>query len=147
MRKSLMLALPIGLALLGSTFLATGWDARAQDKATPAPITQGAANIKRTPVQKFDVAGTNLETVIAIAEIIPNVNIGRHSHPGIESAYVMEGELVLTIDGQPEKAVKPGDSWHVPAGAVHDAKSGAKGAKVIVTYVVEKGKPLASPAK
>ncbi len=111
------------------------------------PITQGAANIKRTPVQKFDVPGTNLETVIAIAEIIPSVSIGRHTHPGIESAYVMDGELVVKIDGQPDKAVKPGDSWQVPVGAVHDAISGAKGAKVIVTYVVEKGKPLATPAK
>ena len=147
MRKSLMLALPIGLALLGSTFLATGRDAKAQDKAAPPPITQGAANIKRTPVQKFDVPGTNLETVIAIADIIPSVSIGAHTHPGIESAYLLEGDIVVKIAGQPDRAVKPGESWQVPVGVVHDAKSGAKGAKVIVTYVVEKGKPLASPAK
>ena len=111
------------------------------------PITQGAANIKRTPVQKFEVPGTNFETVIAIAEIIPSVAVGAHTHPGIESAYVLEGELVIKIAGQPDKAVKAGDSWQVPVGAVHDAVSGAKGAKVIVTYVVEKGKPLATPAK
>ena len=118
---------------------------RAQQPAPP--ITQGAANIKRTPLQKFDVPGANMETVVAIAEIIPNVDIGRHTHPGIESAYVLEGDMVLKIAGQPDRAVKPGDSWQVPVGVVHDGRTGAKGAKIIVTYVVEKGKPLATPAK
>lgn len=111
------------------------------------PITQGAANIKRTPVQKFDVPGTNMETVIAIAEIVPNAAVGAHTHPGIESAYVLDGDIVIKITGQPDKALKTGDSWQVPAGIVHDGSAGAKGAKVIVTYVVEKGKPLATPAK
>lgn len=42
--------------------------------------------------------------------------------------------------------MKTGDSYQIPPGAVHDAKTGPQGAKVIATYVVEKGKPLASPA-
>ena len=50
------------------------------------------------------------------------------------------------IDDQPDKPLRAGDSYQIPAGAIHDAKSGPKGAKVIATYVVEKGKPLASPA-
>ena len=134
-------------ALTGIAAIGIVSTTQAQDKTAPAPITQGAANIKRTPVQKFDIAGTNLETVIAIAEIVPNVDIGRHTHPGIESAYLLEGDILMKITGQPDRAVKPGDSWQVSAGVIHDGKTGAKGAKVIVTYVVEKGKPLASPAK
>ena len=108
--------------------------------------TQQTTTIKRTPLQKFDVPGTNYETVVGIAEIVPNVNIGRHTHPGPESGYMLEGEMVLFIDGQPEKTVKVGESYQVPSGAVHDARSGPQGTKVIATYVVEKGKPLASPA-
>ncbi len=104
------------------------------------------ATIKRIPLQKFDVPGTKYETVIAIAEIAPNVTIGRHTHTGPESGYVLEGEAVLMIDGQPDRTLRAGDSYQIPAGAIHDAKSGPKGAKVIATYVVEKGKPLASPA-
>jgi len=77
-------------------------------------------------LQKFDVPGTNYETVIGIAEIVPNVNVGRHTHPGPESGYVLEGDFTLLVEGQPPP--------------------GVKGAKVIATYVVEKGKPLASPA-
>ena len=109
--------------------------------------TQQTATIKRTPLQKFDVPGTSYETVIGIAEIAPNVNIGRHTHPGPESGYMLDGEMVLLIDGQPEKTVRIGESYQVPASAVHDARTGPQGAKVNATYVVEKGKPLASPAQ
>jgi hypothetical protein len=103
--------------------------------------------IKRTPLQKFDVPGTNYETVIGIADIVPNVLIGKHTHPGPESGYVLDGDFTLLVDGQPPLELKTGQSYKVAPGAAHDAKSGAKGAKVLATYVVEKGKPLASPAK
>jgi len=112
-----------------------------------AALAQAPAPIKRTPLQKFDVPGTNYETVIGIAEIVPNVLIGKHTHPGPESGYMLEGEMTLMVQGQPDKVLKAGESYQVPPGAVHDAKTGAAGAKVIATYVVEKGKPLASPAQ
>jgi quercetin dioxygenase-like cupin family protein len=102
--------------------------------------------IKRTPLQTFDVPGTQYQTVIGLAEVVPNVNIGRHTHPGPESGYMLEGDFVLLVEGQPDKPVKAGESYQVPAGAVHDARTGERGAKVIATYVVEKGKPLAAPA-
>ena len=111
----------------------------------PPALAQQTPTIKRTPLQKFDVPGTNYETVIGIAEITPNVNVGRHTHPGPESGYVLEGDFTLLVEGQPPLPLKAGDSYKVPSGAIHDARSGEKGAKVIATYVVEKGKPLASP--
>ena len=107
---------------------------------------QQAPPIKRTPLQKFDVPGTGYETVIGIAEIAPNVSVGRHTHPGPESGYLLDGDFTLLVEGQPPLALKAGDSYKVAPGAVHDARAGDKGAKVIATYVVEKGKPLASPA-
>jgi quercetin dioxygenase-like cupin family protein len=64
----------------------------------------------------------------------------------MESGYVLEGEMTLLVDGQPPKQLKAGDSYQIPVAAPHDGKSGARGAKVIATYVVEKGKPLATPA-
>ena len=112
----------------------------------PRPPAQPAEPIKRTPLQKFDVPGTNYETVIGIAKIAPDVSVGRHTHPGPESGYVLEGDFTLLVEGHPPRPLKAGDSYQVPPGAVHDARSGARGAKVIATYVVEKGKPLASPA-
>ena len=58
---------------------------------------------------------------------------------------MLDGEMVLMVAGQPD-TVKSGESYQIPPGAVHDAKTGPNGAKVIATYVVEKGKPVASPA-
>jgi hypothetical protein len=54
--------------------------------------------------------------------------------------------FTLLIEGQPPLQLKASDSDKVPSGTIHDARSGDKGAKVIATYVVEKGKPLATPA-
>jgi len=109
----------------------------------PAPA---ASNIKRTPLQKVDISGTNFETVTAIAEVAPGALAGRHTHPGPETGYVVEGDMMLMIDGQPPKPLKAGDSYQIPTGAVHDVKAGDKGMKVMAVYIVEKGKPIASPA-
>lgn len=115
--------------------------------ATLNSASAQTSNIKRTVLQKFDVPNSNYETVIGIAEIAPNVNIGRHTHHGPESGYLLEGDLVLIVQGQPDKPVKTGESYQVPSESIHDAKTGAQGAKVMATYVVEKGKPLATPAQ
>lgn len=103
--------------------------------------------IKRTPLQKVEFPDGYV-TVTGLAELPPGAAAGRHTHPGIETGYVLEGELNLEIDGQPTKLLKPGDSYQIPAGAVHDAKvHGDKPMKVLGVYVVDKTKPLASPAK
>ena len=104
------------------------------------------SGIKRTPLQTVDFpAGYNVVT--AIAEVPPGYCTGRHTHPGVESTYVMEGAILVKIEGQPDKVFKAGESFQVPPNAPHDGCT-APGAvfKVLGTYIVEKGKPLASPA-
>lgn len=103
------------------------------------------SGIKRTPLQKLDFpAGFN--TVTAIAEVPAGGAAGRHTHPGAETGYVLEGELELLIDGQPPMKIKAGESYQIPEGAVHDAKAGDKPFKVLGVYVVKAGEPLAKPA-
>jgi quercetin dioxygenase-like cupin family protein len=114
--------------------------------AQPLPAGASPPPIKRTLLQKVDVPTANYETITAIAELAPSVNVGRHTHFGPETGYVMEGEMTFLVDGKPPLALKAGDSYQVPPGAPHDARSGEKGAKVLAVYVVEKGKPLATPA-
>ena len=63
-----------------------------------------------------------------------------------QQATLVEGELTIMVEGQPDAVYKPGQSWMIPAATPHDAKAGSAGAKVIAVYTVEKGKPLASPA-
>ena len=68
---------------------------------------------------------------------------GRHTHPGMETGYVIEGELELLIDGKEPVKIKAGESYQIPEGAVHDAKAGDKPFKVLGVYVVKAGEPLA----
>lgn len=104
-----------------------------------------AQGIKRTPLQDIKYpAGHHIVTVVA--EIGPNQLAGRHTHPGVDTGYVLDGEATLIVEGQPDKALKAGDSYAVPAGIPHDVKTGAKGLKLLAIYVVEDGKPVATPA-
>jgi quercetin dioxygenase-like cupin family protein len=112
----------------------------AVDAQTPAPA------IKRTLLQRFDLA-PDREVILGMAEIPPGLAAGRHTHFGTESGYVAEGSASLEIEGEMPKLLKAGDSYVIPAGKIHDAKTvGDKPVKVIATYIVEKGKPLATPA-
>jgi quercetin dioxygenase-like cupin family protein len=103
---------------------------------------------KRTPLQKHELTARGREAVQVIAEFAPSVAAGKHTHPGEELGYVLEGNLQLEIQGKPPLILKAGDSFFVPAGVVHDGKNVGSGPlKVLATYVVEKGKPVATPAK
>jgi len=64
----------------------------------------------------------------------------------METGYVLEGELELVIDGKEPMKIKAGESYQIPEGAVHDAKAGDKPFKVLAIYIVDKTKPLATPA-
>ena len=126
--------------------LAIGFSAAVLAQAPAAPAAQATPTIKRTPLQTVDVPGGSYNAITAIAEIVANAAIGRHTHPGPETGYMIEGEMTLMIDGQAPKVVKAGESYQIPAGVVHDARAGEKGAKVMGVYIIEKGKPLAIPA-
>jgi len=101
--------------------------------------------IKRTILQKSDVPGTNYETVFGIAEIAPNADFASHTHPGTETGYLIEGSITHMVKGQPTREAKAGDSVLMLAGVAHSGRAGPNGAKIISAWVVEKGKPLASP--
>jgi quercetin dioxygenase-like cupin family protein len=102
----------------------------------------------RTVLQTQDISIAGHNVVQARAEFIPGGAAGRHTHPGEEIGYILEGTLQLEIEGKQPVVLKAGDAFFVPAGVVHDGKNiGAVPAKVLATYVVEKGKPVASPAK
>jgi quercetin dioxygenase-like cupin family protein len=85
-------------------------------------------------------------TVEMRIEIEPGALVARHTHPGIESSYLVEGSVELTIDGEGTRTYSPGEGFQVPTGVPHSAKNGPAKTVLAGTYVVEKGKPLASPA-
>lgn len=103
--------------------------------------------IKRTIVKTQDVSGGN-QAIIASVTIAPGAFAGRHTHPGEEMSYIIEGEGEVLIDGQPPLGVKAGDGFVIPAGAIHDAhNTGTVPIKMAAVYYIEKGKPLATPSK
>jgi quercetin dioxygenase-like cupin family protein len=103
--------------------------------------------VQRTVVQRKDISVPGREAVIAHVEIAPGASVGRHTHPGEEISYIIEGEGELLIQGQPALKIKAGDGFVVPNGAIHDAhNTGTQPLKLAAIYVVEKGKPLATPA-
>jgi len=107
-----------------------------------------APAFKRTILQQVDLSSTpGREAVTAMAEFPPGSETGRHTHPGEEISYVELGPLVLEVDGQPARTLKTGEALMVPAGVIHNAHPAAgSSAKVIATYVIEKGKPPTTPA-
>lgn len=103
---------------------------------------------KRTPLQKHDLTAHGREGVQVLAEFAPGAAAGKHTHPGEEMGYILEGTLQLEIQGKPPVTLNAGQVFFVPAGVVHDGKNVGKGPlKVLATYVVEKGKPVATPVK
>lgn len=104
-----------------------------------------APTIKRTILQRIDI-GNNMEVILGIAEIAPGGSTGRHTHFGTETGYVLSGQSSVEIEGETPKLLNAGDSYQIGLGKVHDAKVvGDAPAKVLAVYVVEKGKPLATP--
>ena len=112
-----------------------------------AAVSAQQPGFKRTVIQQGDLSVPGREVVSAIAEFEPGATSGRHTHPGEEAGYILEGTLVLEQEGKPAVTLTAGKTFFIPAGTIHNAtNSGSTGARVLATYIVEKGKPIATPA-
>ena len=114
--------------------------------AVVLPAAALAQGVTRQVMQTTEFPA-GYQTVTGIATIAAGACAGWHIHPGLETSYMLEGEVTLKVDGKPDQKFKAGESLQVPIAAKHDAcNAGSAPARVLVVYVVEKGKPLASPA-
>jgi quercetin dioxygenase-like cupin family protein len=101
------------------------------------------AGTRRTDLQQHDLSVPGREVVQARVDFDPGAAFPKHSHPGEEIIYVIEGTIEYDVEGKPPVTVKAGEVLFVPAGAIHVAKNiGTTNAAELGTYVVEKGKPL-----
>jgi len=109
-------------------------------------ISAQQPTFKRTVLQQADISAPGREAVTAVAEFQPGAMAGRHTHPGEEIGYVLEGTLSLEQQGKPAVTIKSGQAFLIPAGTIHNATNTGSGtARVLATYIVEKGKPVATP--
>jgi quercetin dioxygenase-like cupin family protein len=100
-------------------------------------------NIKRTELQRHDLSVPGRESVQVRIDFDAGAAFGKHSHPGEEMIYVIEGFFEYEVEGKPSVTLKAGDVLFIPAGTIHAAKNvGATNAAELATYIVEKGKQL-----
>ncbi|HEU4473899.1 MAG TPA: cupin domain-containing protein [Gemmatimonadales bacterium] len=98
---------------------------------------------KRTDLQRHDLSVPGREVIQVRVDIGPGVTAPRHSHPGEEIVYMLEGLLEYRIEGRPPVVLKAGEVLFIPARAIHAVKNvGSGNGAELATYVVEKGKPL-----
>jgi quercetin dioxygenase-like cupin family protein len=107
-----------------------------------------APGITRTDLQRHDLSIPGREVVQVRVELAPGVSFPKHTHPGEEIVYVLEGTWEYTVEGKPPVTLKAGEVLFIPAGTIHSAKNvGSDNGAELATYVVEKGKPLVVLAK
>ena len=107
------------------------------------------AGIRRKDLQRHDLSTPGREVIQTIVELDPGVKSSRHTHPGEEIVFVLEGApLEYEVEGKPPVTLRPGDVLFIPANTIHSARNvgTTKGAE-LATYIVEKGRPLLTDAK
>ena len=106
------------------------------------------SGIKRTDLQRHDLSVPGREAVQTRIDFDPGAVAPKHTHPGEEIIYVLEGSLEYAVDGKPPVTLHGGDVLFIPAGTIHAAKNvGSGNGAELATYIVEKGKPLVMPVK
>jgi len=131
---------PVHLSLIAIAALAL--NAAAEE---PKAVVQPVRNI----MERHDQSGVpGKEIVIGTATLPPGSVIGYHTHPGDEAGYVLKGNLILKTQGQPDRHLKPGDSFFNPRGAIHSLTVAPEsdGGMAVSAWIVDKGEPIATPA-
>ncbi len=132
MKRNLVLGIVL---VVGVVLGATGVR---QLEAQPAPI-------KFTNLLQADVVGMEgVEVLVTLVEFAPRTTIGKHTHPGHEVAYVIEGSGVSEVEGQAPETRKAGTVTYIPAMKVHESKneSATEPMKLLIFRIHPKGRPV-----
>lgn len=104
--------------------------------------------VKRTALQRHDISAAGREALQVMIEFEPGASFGRHTHPGEEIIYVVEGTIRYQVDGRAPVSLSAGEVLFIPARTVHAAENtGTTNARELATYILRKGKPVVSPVK
>lgn len=107
-----------------------------------------SAGVRRTDLQRHDLGIPGHETIQARIDIAPGGIAARHTHPGAEIIYVLQGTLQYQVADRPWHTFNAGDVLFIPEGTIHAARNiGTATGSELATYVVRKGEPLIALAK
>jgi len=105
----------------------------------------------RDSVFQHDLPNITMEDwQVTVSEVpYPPGHVGRiHHHAGFVLAYVLEGNVVTKVSGQPERVYKTGEMFYEPPGSTHEVSRNASGtepAKLLALIFAKKGKTLTMP--
>lgn len=129
------------VSMLGLTFvlgIAVGLTGNQLLSAQQAPL-------KATLRLQTDAVGLEgKEVVVQLVEFAPGATSGKHTHPGHEISYFLEGAGSREIEGMPRATAKAGDVFYIPPNKVHETRndSTTDPLKSVVFRIHEKGKPI-----
>ncbi|MCF7530968.1 cupin domain-containing protein [Pseudomonas petrae] len=133
----------IALALLGFAGVSYGLDAKVRTEVSGASSQTWQTGLHRTDLVKRDLNVSNPEVIQVRVDFDAGVAAPKHSHPGVEVAYVISGTFEYQLEGQPPVTLHPGDSLYIPAGTPHIATNvGLTTGAELATYIVDKSSPL-----
>jgi quercetin dioxygenase-like cupin family protein len=114
--------------------------------ATDKAGAQAQPGFTRRILATTEFPGRRFASVLVEIEIEPNAMVARHTHPGVESGYLVSGGLTLSVQGQPDRVLRPGDGYQVPPETPLSVRNGGEKSRIAATFIVEKDQPFASPA-
>ncbi len=113
--------------------------------ATQTLVIGQQPTVQRKVLLQQDLTIPGYQAVLVSVEIPVGGREGRHTHPGSVLVRVDEGALTLDYEGKPTVTYKVGESFYVEPGKVHEGiNRGNTPIKAIATFIIEKGKPLAT---
>jgi quercetin dioxygenase-like cupin family protein len=145
---SLIPAATLALALMLSAAPAsaqTTQGAAGTSAASERPRDDLAGKLVRRVIQRAPSSIPGREIVQVETEIPAGVESGWHVHPGEEVGYIIAGEVEMKVEGRPTVILRAGDGFLIPPRTPHNARDlGPETGRMLSTYIVEQGQPLAS---
>jgi quercetin dioxygenase-like cupin family protein len=113
--------------------------------ASERPRDDLAGKLVRRIIQRAPSSIPGHEIVQVETEIPAGVESGWHVHPGEEVGYIIAGEVEMKVEGRPTVILRAGDGFLIPPRTPHNARDlGPETGRMLSTYIVEQGQPLAS---
>ncbi|HEX7036595.1 MAG TPA: cupin domain-containing protein [Pseudomonadales bacterium] len=104
-----------------------------------------ADKLARREIQRSPSSIEGREIVQVVTEIPPGVESGWHVHPGEEVGYVIAGRIEMRVQGRAAVVLAPGQGFLIPPHTPHNARDlGPETGRMLSTYIVETGRPLAT---
>jgi quercetin dioxygenase-like cupin family protein len=111
------------------------------------PVDALAARLTRIEVQRGASSIPGRQIIQVLTEIPAGVESGWHTHPGEEVGYILAGVVEMRVQGQPTRTLHPGDGFLIPPRTPHNAFDiGPETGRMLSTYIVAEGEPLATVA-